>query len=137
MARHRTGDDGGRSPSNHLRAGRSPGPSLFTKGQARVSRTEASARESALLERITAYLATQPRCWVRKIHGSVYTAGIPDLVGCANGLFFAIELKKAGEVPSKLQEAELKKINAAKGHAVWCDNFEDFLHWWRTWRWLG
>ena len=41
--------------------------------------------------------------------------GIPDIVACYEGKFFGIECKAGKNKPTKLQEYELKKIEAAGG----------------------
>jgi Holliday junction resolvase len=55
--------------------------------------------------------------WVGKIHGNIYSAGIPDLLGCYRGRFFALEVKtpenKKGA--TELQEAQLRRIREAGG----------------------
>jgi hypothetical protein len=80
--------------------------------------------------RILAALKTVPRCRARKIHGSVYTAGLPDIVGCYRGRYFGIECKQPGERPTALQVAELQAIRQAGGAAVWCDDYAAFQDWW-------
>ena len=57
--------------------------------------------------------------WV-KIHGSQYQkAGLPDLLGCVDGLFFGLEVKlqDIGE-PTKLQIETISDINRAGGVAT-------------------
>lgn len=44
-------------------------------------------------------------------------AGIPDIVGCVNGQFFAIECKAGNGKTTALQDKELNRIAAAGGHA--------------------
>jgi|SRR5215831_30123 len=55
-----------------------------------------------------------------KIHGSPYQrAGLPDILGCVEGLFFGLEVKLPGEKPTPLQEYEMKAIRTlGKGHAA-------------------
>lgn len=43
--------------------------------------------------------------------------GIPDRVGCLNGMFFALELKTETGRPSKLQQYVVSQIKAAGGFA--------------------
>lgn len=56
-----------------------------------------------------------------KIHGGPFqSAGIPDLLGCVNGLFFGLEVKvpKRGKV-SRIQEVVMAKIrNKGQGIAA-------------------
>jgi Holliday junction resolvase len=77
--------------------------------------------------RIETYLRRQPQCWVRKTHGSAYSSGLADLIGCWHGRFFAIEVKRPGEEPTPLQAQALREVRRSGGLAVWCDQFEDFL----------
>lgn len=48
-------------------------------------------------------------------------AGIPDIVGCVNGMFFAIECKANGNTTTALQFRELEGIRAAGGIALVVD----------------
>ncbi len=57
-----------------------------------------------------------PTSKLYKIHGSPYQErGIPDLVGCINGRFVALEVKRPGEKPTKYQENQLQAIGTAGG----------------------
>ena len=57
-----------------------------------------------------------PNTWAKKIQ-QVSIRGIPDILGCINGHFIAIELKmdKTGQL-DELQKYELSQIKKAKGH---------------------
>jgi len=44
--------------------------------------------------------------------------GIPDIVGCMNGKFFAIECKAGKGKTTALQDAELARIHKAQGVAM-------------------
>jgi len=44
-------------------------------------------------------------------------AGIPDIIGCYNGRFLAIECKAGKGKTTALQDLELEKIRQAKGFA--------------------
>ncbi len=60
-----------------------------------------------------------PRCFAWKEHIGMYgTAGIPDVICCLDGRFFAFEVKTADGKPTKLQEATICKILAAGGTAL-------------------
>lgn len=51
-----------------------------------------------------------------KIHGSpLQIAGIPDIVGCYRGRFVALEAKRFGEKPTKLQSYVMGEITRAGG----------------------
>jgi Holliday junction resolvase len=45
-------------------------------------------------------------------------SGVPDIIGCVQGKFLAIECKAGGNKPSVLQQRELHAINTAGGVAV-------------------
>jgi len=53
---------------------------------------------------------------IRTHGGSFQQKGTPDVIGCAYGLFFAIEAKRsAREKPSPAQQYNLKKFREADG----------------------
>ena len=56
--------------------------------------------------------------------GGFGRSGVPDIVGCFNGLFFAIECKSGKNIPTALQEREMKNIKKAGGEA-WVVNEEN------------
>ena len=49
--------------------------------------------------------------------GGYGRSGIPDIVGCYRGCFFAIECKAGANKPTALQERELQRIRKAGGFA--------------------
>lgn len=75
--------------------------------------------EKDIVNNIMKYLKTVPRCFCWKEHGGMYgTAGIPDIIACVDGRFFAFEVKTETGKPTALQEATIRKILAAGGTAV-------------------
>lgn len=56
------------------------------------------------------------------------TVGIPDIIGCVAGVFFAIELKTKSKV-SAIQAHTLRKIDISGGHSFVCtpENFPEIL----------
>jgi hypothetical protein len=67
-------------------------------------------------------------CWHFKVLGGPgQKAGVPDIVGCINGLFFAIELKIKPNKPSAKQLHEIRQIQNAEGNAVVCYTYEEFV----------
>lgn len=66
--------------------------------------------------------------WWVKVNDK-FTKGLPDILGCWEGQFYAIELKREGYEPTPLQEHVLKKINLAGGTVQWFDNYESFKTW--------
>lgn len=58
-------------------------------------------------------------------------SGVPDIIGCLGGIFFAIECKAGKNKPTALQEREMQRIRDAGGHTLVIneDNIEE-LHTW-------
>lgn len=78
-----------------------------------------SQRESRLSRNIQKELRLRG-AWCIKIHGSEYMpAGVPDIVGCYKGKFFAFETKlpEKRSNTSVVQERMMEKIRAAGGLA--------------------
>lgn len=50
--------------------------------------------------------------------GGYGTSGVPDIVGCYKGHFFAFECKAGKNKPTALQEMNLSKIREAGGAAL-------------------
>lgn len=71
--------------------------------------------ETKFKEKVIKDLKTIPYIWFTKTQ-QVATRGTPDIIGCVNGLFFALELKSTpkGKV-SDLQSYNLEKIIEAGG----------------------
>ena len=75
--------------------------------------------EKDIVKAIMNYLRTVPHCFVFKVHGGMYgTAGIPDIIACVDGRYFAFEVKTATGRATALQEATIRKILAAGGTAL-------------------
>jgi hypothetical protein len=50
--------------------------------------------EKEIVSKILRYLKTVPKCFAWKEHGGIYgTAGIPDIIACIDGKFYAFEVK--------------------------------------------
>lgn len=82
-------------------------------------RNQEPLKESVIVRKILQYLKTIPACFAWKEHGGMYgTAGIPDIICCMDGRFFAFEVKNESGKATKLQEATIKKIRAAGGTAA-------------------
>ena len=74
--------------------------------------------EKDIVNKIMKYLKTVPRCFAWKEHGGMYgTAGIPDVIACVNGRFFAFEVKTDTGKTTALQDATIRKILSAGGRA--------------------
>lgn len=82
----------------------------------------ATKPESRLQRKIRKELEKEVGGWWVKIHGGPFqAAGIPDLIGCVEGLFFALEVKTPEDTrgASEIQKATMKKIRH-KGKGVTC-----------------
>ena len=56
--------------------------------------------------------------------GGYGRSGVPDIIGCCHGVFFAIECKAGKNKPTPLQQKNIDSI-AAQGGAVWVVNEEN------------
>lgn len=75
----------------------------------------AKKAETVFKEVVLKDLKALPSGWFEKIQ-QVGKRGTPDIIGCLNGYFIAIELKKSDkEKPDALQTHKLKKIGEAFG----------------------
>jgi hypothetical protein len=73
------------------------------------------ASETSIKDSIQSYLHSVG-AWEVKIWGNQYMRkGIPDILCCYKGRFIALEIKRPGEVPDKLQKYELEQIRKAGG----------------------
>jgi hypothetical protein len=75
--------------------------------------------ESTFKIKVIGFLKTLPKCWFFKVWGGgLQRAGIPDIIGCLNGRFFALELKSDTGKPTRLQEYVLNLISKANGFVM-------------------
>ena len=82
--------------------------------------------EKDIVEKIKRYLRTVPECFFWKEHGGQFgTAGIPDLIACIGGRFYAFEVKTPKGKVTKLQEATIRKIRKAGGVAAVVHSVDD------------
>lgn len=82
--------------------------------------------EKDIVNKIMKYLKTVPRCFAWKEHGGMYgTAGIPDIIACVGGRFYAFEVKTENGKPTALQKAMINKIIFAGGTACVVRSVED------------
>jgi hypothetical protein len=85
--------------------------------------------ETRLQARIRLALIAEIGGWWVKIHGSPFQhGGLPDLLGCVNGLFFGLEVKMPGEKLEPLQELCLEEIRTkGRGYATRVTSVEEAL----------
>lgn len=82
--------------------------------------------EKEIVPAILKYLKTVPNCFAWKEHGGMYgTAGIPDVIACISGRFYAFEVKTPSGKLTKLQEITLQRIENAKGKAYKVTSVEE------------
>ena len=75
-------------------------------------------KEKDIVSTIQKHLKSLPNCFSWKEHGGMYgTAGIPDIIACINGKFYAFEVKTAIGKTTALQDATIRKIISCGGHA--------------------
>ena len=65
-----------------------------------------------------------PSAWFYK-SADRFTSGIPDLILCIEGKFYAIELKVGGNNPTPIQEFVIRKIQGAGGRVVVCRSLNE------------
>jgi Holliday junction resolvase len=87
--------------------------------------------EQQIQKKITNYLESRG-CYVVKVV-SATKSGVPDILGCYDGVFFGIEVKtpKTRNNVSKLQEYNLDKIRESGGHSIvaWeVEQVEEFIN---------
>ena len=68
-------------------------------------------RVKEILDKVEAY-------YFMPATGGYGRSGIPDIIGCLNGLFFAIECKAKSGTTTALQDRELAKIHLAGGRPL-------------------
>lgn len=75
--------------------------------------------ESRVLSSICRYLdSLRPVCYYMKVRGGPYSVrGLPDIVGCYRGQFFAWEVKGPKGIPTPLQRHVIRQIVDAGGQA--------------------
>lgn len=69
--------------------------------------------ESTIVNAILRALNDLPQTYAKKTHGSRYSVGWPDIVGCHHGRMLAIEVKQPGKHATMRQSYELAKWRAA------------------------
>ena len=82
--------------------------------------------EKDIVAAIMRWLRTVPLCFAWKEHGGMYgTAGVPDVICCLDGRFFAFEVKTPEGRLTKLQEHTIQRIKDAGGHAFVVRSVDD------------
>ena len=79
--------------------------------------------EQAIQSKILVYLKSRGY-YARKVVTSNH-AGVPDILACVKGRFIGIEVKKAGEKPSVLQNHNIDLITMSGGIAFVAYSVDD------------
>lgn len=75
--------------------------------------------EAKALASIITVLKKTPGVYYLKVRGGPFSVrGLPDIIGCFRGQFFAIEVKADGNPPTKLQSWTMDRIIQAGGRAA-------------------
>ena len=75
-------------------------------------------KEGAVKNRIK-HILEELKCYYFMPIGGPYSRnGVPDFVGCLNGMFFSIEAKAGKGKTTALQDRELERIRQAGGLAL-------------------
>jgi len=71
--------------------------------------------ETRLVKTILKVLREQGGWWIKTHGGPFQERGLPDILGCFNGRFIGIEVKKPGEEASLIQKYVMKEIEEKGG----------------------
>jgi Holliday junction resolvase len=82
--------------------------------------------ESAIQKEILDYLNRLPYTVAWKVM-QANERGVPDVIACRAGLFYAFEVKRPGASASPLQIEQMKRIWAAGGKACVVEGVEDVV----------
>lgn len=77
------------------------------------------------------------RIWIRVKHGTAFAVvGDPDIYGCLDGMFFALEVKNEEGRLTTIQRHRLKEIILAGGNAAGVRSATEAMNLLREWRGL-
>jgi len=71
--------------------------------------------ESKVKQKVMKYLKEMDTYHFYPVTGGYGKSGVPDIVGCYQGMFFGLECKAGKNTATPLQEKNLKEINHAGG----------------------
>jgi len=81
--------------------------------------------ETKLKNQVIEYLRRElPSAWFYK-SADRFTSGIPDLIICKEGMFYAIELKVSSNKATPIQEYVMREIRKAGGRVEVCRSVEE------------
>lgn len=81
-------------------------------------------KESVVQSKILNYLKSQGHYCIKTIMSN--KSGVPDILACVNGKFYAFEVKKQGNLKgvSSLQQHNIDMINKSQGKAFAVDSVD-------------
>ena len=94
----------------------------------------ASTPEAKVKKKVVAQLKTLGAYFFYPVTGGYGASGVPDIVGCFKGKFFAFECKAGKNKPTALQQKNIDDI-LTQGGAVWVvneQNMEEVTSWLTT-----
>jgi hypothetical protein len=77
--------------------------------------------EAKVKKRAVAQLFKLGAYYFYPVTGGWGKSGVPDIIGCYEGLFLGLECKAGKGKPTKLQELNLRQINEAGGYGIIVD----------------
>jgi len=83
--------------------------------------------EKKVKDKVIAILKAYGAYYFYPVTSGYGASGVPDIVGCHKGKFFAIECKAGKNIPTALQERNMQKIRESGGVAIVVneDNIKD------------
>lgn len=78
----------------------------------------AQTPEKKVKDRVTRCIKTHGGWEAKPVMQGMGQNGTPDILACISGVFLAVETKSGRGKPTKLQQAQLRKIQQAGGLAV-------------------
>ena len=78
----------------------------------------ADTPEKKVKNKVVAILKAYGAYYFYPVTGGYGMSGVPDIVGCMNGRFIAIECKAGKNKPTELQQQNLDRIKGCGGYAL-------------------
>jgi Holliday junction resolvase len=78
--------------------------------------------EAKVKQRVVKHLKAMGAYYFFPVTGGFGNSGVPDIVGCIRGRFFAIECKAGKNTTTRLQDSHLEEIRKQGGIALVIDD---------------
>lgn len=87
--------------------------------------------EAKVKKRVVDQLKSLGAYYFYPVTGGYGSSGVPDIVGCYNGRFFAIECKAGTNKPTALQQKNIDAIRTSGGAAIVVNesNMTEVIQW--------